>query len=106
MDQFRGKNILVAGGGDSALDWTLNLHPLAARMALVHRRDDFRAAPDSVLKMRALVAEGKLDRHIAQITALHGSGGTLEAVSAIGRATWRERGVSTCHSRWTRYTST
>ena len=45
MEHFRGRRILVAGGGDSALDWVLNLEPLAASMALVHRRDDFRAAP-------------------------------------------------------------
>ena len=46
MEEFRGKDILVAGGGDSALDWTLNLQPLASSMALVHRRRDFRAAPE------------------------------------------------------------
>ena len=42
---FRGRHILIAGGGDSALDWVLNLEPIAASMALVHRRDEFRAAP-------------------------------------------------------------
>lgn len=81
MDQFRGKNILIAGGGDSALDWTLNLQPLANSMALIHRRDDFRAAPDSVGKMRGLVSEGKVDLHIADIKALNGVGGKLESVS-------------------------
>src|SRR6478752_2627277 len=44
MEQFRDKNILIVGGGDSALDWTLNLHPIAKRVTLLHRRDDFRAA--------------------------------------------------------------
>ena len=58
MEQFRGRRILVAGGGDSALDWVLNLEPLAASMALVHRRDDFRAAPDSVEKMSGIAACG------------------------------------------------
>jgi thioredoxin reductase (NADPH) len=81
MEQFRGKNILIAGGGDSALDWTLNLQPLANSMALIHRRDDFRAAPDSVGKMRGLVSEGKADLHIADIKALNGVGGKLESVS-------------------------
>ena len=47
-EDLRGKRVVIAGGGDSALDWTLNLHPLASRLALVHRRDEFRAAPDSV----------------------------------------------------------
>lgn len=81
MEQFRGKNILIAGGGDSALDWTINLQPLAAGMALVHRRDEFRAAPDSVKKMRDLVSGGGMDLHIAQVGALHGANGQLEAVT-------------------------
>lgn len=82
MDQFKGRNILVAGGGDSALDWTLNLHPLAASMGLIHRRDDFRAAPDSVHKMRSLVEKGDMDLHIAQIKGLNGKNGVLESVIA------------------------
>jgi thioredoxin reductase (NADPH) len=53
--------VLIVGGGDSALDWTLNLQPIAKSLTLLHRRDDFRAAPDSVKKMRELVAEGKMD---------------------------------------------
>src|SRR5262252_668038 len=48
MEQFRDKELLIVGGGDSALDWTLNLHPIAKRVTLLHRRDDFRAAPHSV----------------------------------------------------------
>ncbi len=81
MEAFRGKNILIAGGGDSALDWTLNLQPLANTIALVHRRDDFRAAPASVNAMRALVAEGKMDLHIGQVTALQGENGRLTGVT-------------------------
>ena len=61
MEQFRGKRLLIAGGGDSALDWTLNLAPLASHLTLLHRRAEFRAAPDSVNKMMALVGEGKVD---------------------------------------------
>ncbi len=81
METFRERNILIAGGGDSALDWTLNLQPLASKLTLVHRRDDFRAAPDSVNKMRELVAAGKIDLHIGQIVQLHGEGGQIEAVT-------------------------
>ncbi|MFL5336491.1 MAG: NAD(P)/FAD-dependent oxidoreductase [Geminicoccaceae bacterium] len=81
MEQFRGKRILVAGGGDSALDWVLNLEPLAESMALVHRRDDFRAAPDSVEKMRHLVAAGRMELIIGQISGLGGDGGRLDAVT-------------------------
>ena len=78
MDAFRGKDILISGGGDSALDWVLNLQPIANSMTLVHRRDDFRAAPDSVNKMRALVEEGKVNLHIGQITELTGENGALQ----------------------------
>lgn len=81
MEQFRGKHLVIAGGGDSALDWTLNLQPLAASLTLVHRRDDFRAAPDSINKMRALVADGKMKLEIAAITGLSGADGALHAVA-------------------------
>ncbi|MGI9462686.1 MAG: NAD(P)/FAD-dependent oxidoreductase [Aestuariivirgaceae bacterium] len=85
METFRGKDILIVGGGDSALDWTLNLHPLANSMTLLHRRDDFRAAPDSVNKMRELAAAGKMDLKIGQVTALHGDNGQLTGASAKGK---------------------
>ena len=77
MESFRGKKIVIAGGGDSALDWAINLQPVASHITLVHRRDDFRAAPDSVSKMRALVAEGKMDLKIANITGLNGADGQI-----------------------------
>ncbi|HEX7798798.1 MAG TPA: NAD(P)/FAD-dependent oxidoreductase [Asticcacaulis sp.] len=72
MEAFRDKEIVISGGGDSALDWVLNLQPIAKKVTLIHRRDDFRAAPHSVAKMRELVAEGKMDLVIAQATALKG----------------------------------
>lgn len=80
-DLFAGKHIVVAGGGDSALDWLINLQPQAASISLLHRRDDFRAAPDSVNKMRALVAEGRAQLHIAQIAGLRGEGRQISAVT-------------------------
>ncbi len=76
-EAFAGKNIVIAGGGDSALDWVLNLQPIAESMTLVHRRDQFRAAPDSVNKMRALVAEGKVNLRIGSIDELYGENGVL-----------------------------
>ncbi|NBX74761.1 MAG: NAD(P)/FAD-dependent oxidoreductase [Alphaproteobacteria bacterium] len=79
-ENFRGKNIVVAGGGDSALDWALNLQPLAGRITLLHRRDDFRAAPDSVGKMREMVAEKKMDLVIAQLLDVKGDGGQLSSL--------------------------
>ena len=84
MEQFRDQRILVVGGGDSALDWTLNLQPLAKRLTLIHRRDDFRAAPDSVNKMRALLANGAMDLAIGQVTELEGANGQLTAAVVKG----------------------
>lgn len=81
MERFRGRDIVVAGGGDSALDWVLNLQPIAKSTTLIHRRDDFRAAPHSVAKMRALVAEGKVRLEISELKGLVGADGQLSAVS-------------------------
>jgi thioredoxin reductase (NADPH) len=85
IENFRGKRLLVVGGGDSALDWTLNLQPIAKRLTLVHRRDDFRGAPDSVNKMRALVAAGAMDLKIGQVSGLEGADGVLTAASIKGK---------------------
>jgi thioredoxin reductase (NADPH) len=87
MDAFRDKNLLIVGGGDSALDWTLNLQPIAKRVTLVHRRDEFRGAPDSVNKMRALVAAGGMDLKIGQVSALEGADGQLAAAAIKGKDT-------------------
>jgi thioredoxin reductase (NADPH) len=81
MESFRDRRLLIAGGGDSALDWTLNLAPLAQEIALVHRRDDFRAAPDSVNKMRELVADGKLKLVIADLVSFAGDAPHMTGVN-------------------------
>lgn len=81
MEDFRDKNVLIVGGGDSALDWTLNLHPVARRITLLHRRDDFRAAPHSVNAMRELVAEGKMDLRIGQVATVAGDDGQLRTAT-------------------------
>jgi thioredoxin reductase (NADPH) len=77
MERFRDKRVLIVGGGDSALDWTLNLAPIATHLTLLHRRSEFRAAPDSVNKMMALVGEGKIDFVLGQVTSLQGEQGQL-----------------------------
>lgn len=79
MEQFRGEDVLIVGGGDSALDWTLNLQPIARSLSLVHRRTEFRAAPDSVNRMFALRDEGKVAFQVGQVTALKGEAGQLSA---------------------------
>ncbi|MGE0182093.1 MAG: NAD(P)/FAD-dependent oxidoreductase [Parvularculaceae bacterium] len=80
-DAFAGKRLVIAGGGDSALDWTINLEPIAERITLIHRRDEFRGAPESVERMRALVEAGRIDLKIAQIKGLEGDDGMIAGVA-------------------------
>lgn len=91
MESFRGKNILIAGGGDSALDWTINLAPLAKSLTLVHHRDGFRAAQHSVNQMRELEREGKVKFHVASVKQLHGDNGKLSGVtlSSADKKEWQ-----------------
>lgn len=84
MESFKDREILIVGGGDSALDWTLNLAPIARRLTLLHRRDEFRAAPHSVEQMRALAEAGSIDLRFGQVTGLKGSGDSLEAAVCRG----------------------
>jgi len=85
MEDFRDQDLLIVGGGDSALDWTLNLQPLAKSLTLVHRREEFRAAPDSVTKMRALLDAGKIKFRMGQVSGLKGEGGLLTAATVKGK---------------------
>lgn len=80
-EHFRDKHIVIVGGGDSALDWTLNLQPLAKHVTLVHRRPDFRAAPHSVKAMHDLAATQQIDFKVGQVSALHGADGVLSHVT-------------------------
>ncbi len=77
MDAFKDRDVLIVGGGDSALDWTLNLQPVAKSLTLLHRRSEFRAAPASVQKMLALVESGNIAFKLGQVTELHGADGQL-----------------------------
>ncbi|MGY9055376.1 MAG: NAD(P)/FAD-dependent oxidoreductase [Alphaproteobacteria bacterium] len=87
MEQFRDKRVLVAGGGDSAIDWFLALQDVASSVSLVHHRDGFRAAPHSVEAMRSLVADGTSQLHIAQMRELHGSAPSLTGVKLESKET-------------------
>ncbi|HEY1892742.1 MAG TPA: NAD(P)/FAD-dependent oxidoreductase [Steroidobacteraceae bacterium] len=77
VSALEGKRLVIFGGGDSALDWTLELAPRARSVTLVHRRAEFRAAPASVAKMRELVAAGRLRCFEALPHSLITDGGTL-----------------------------
>ena len=78
---FAGKRIVVAGGGDSAVDWAVSLSEVADKVSIVHRRAKFRAAPESVNRLHALADEGRIDLVVPyQLAGLEGDGEMLSAV--------------------------
>jgi thioredoxin reductase (NADPH) len=79
-EDFRGKRIVIAGGGDSAVDWALSLSEIA-KVMVVHRRPKFRAAPESEARLQALAGQGKLELVIPyQLKAIEGANGQLGKV--------------------------
>ena len=80
-EDFRGKRIVIGGGGDSAVDWANSLAEVADHVAVVHRRDKFRAAPESVNQLRSLSEQGKVELIVPfQLAGLEGDGGQLTGV--------------------------
>jgi thioredoxin reductase (NADPH) len=80
-EAMRGKKIAIAGGGDSALDWAINLADIAGKIYMIHRRDKFRGAPESVAKLNQLAAAGKIELVTPyQLSRLVGDGGQLRQV--------------------------
>lgn len=80
-EEFRGKRVVIAGGGDSAVDWALSLKDVAAKVTVVHRRPKFRAAPETAAQLEAAAARGEVEMAIPyQLHALKGDGSRLEAV--------------------------
>jgi thioredoxin reductase (NADPH) len=86
-EDFRGKRVVIAGGGDSALDWTLSLADLAEAIYVVHRRDKFRAAPDSVARMRALAEDPNSPVELVVPYQLAGLDGEANRLTAVEVAT-------------------
>ncbi len=79
--RFAGKKLVILGGGDSALDWIIELADKAEKITLVHRRDEYRAMPDSVNKMKQLVADGVIDEITsAKASALNGEDGQVRSI--------------------------
>ncbi len=82
-ETFRGKRVVIAGGGDTAVDWALSLSEVASRVSVIHRRDKFRAAPESEARLKALAKAGKIDLVVPyQLQALEGKDGQLSVVVA------------------------
>ncbi len=80
-EAFRGQRVVIAGGGDSAVDWAISLADVAERVMVVHRRAKFRAAPESVARLDALAADGKVDLVVPyQLQGLDGADGRLTHV--------------------------
>lgn len=82
---FEGKNIVICGGGDSALDWTLDLVGKAESVILLHRREEFRAAPASVAKMRELCDNYDMQTIIGQITGYESADDRLSELKVTGQ---------------------
>ncbi|TCZ54664.1 NAD(P)/FAD-dependent oxidoreductase [Roseicella aquatilis] len=80
-EDFRGKRVVIAGGGDSAVDWALSLKEVAAKVTVVHRRPKFRAAPESAARLDAAAARGEIEMAIPyQLHGLEGDGTRLTGV--------------------------
>jgi thioredoxin reductase (NADPH) len=80
-EQFTGKRMVICGGGDSALDWALHFADQGQNVTLIHRRDEFKAAPQSIASMRALCANGKMQLIIGQITGLESTNDQLTEIA-------------------------
>jgi thioredoxin reductase (NADPH) len=82
-EEFHGHDVVIAGGGDSALDWALEFCGKARSLALVHRREEFRAQPASVARMKQLAAEGRLRHLVGTIQSLAVEGERLAGVRVL-----------------------
>ncbi len=81
-EDLRGKRVVIAGGGDSAVDWAISLADVAAHVSVIHRRPKFRAAPESVRQMEELAKAGKIEMVVPyQLSGLEGTDGVLAAVN-------------------------
>ncbi len=81
-EDFRGKRVVIAGGGDSAVDWAISLSEVAAKVFVVHRRANFRAAPESEAKLADLARTGAVELVVPfQLKAIDGADGKLATVT-------------------------
>jgi thioredoxin reductase (NADPH) len=84
-EMFRGRKVVLAGGGDSALDWAIYLSDIASELSLVHRNSSFRGAPDSARKVMDLAEQGRINLLLnATLNSVSGNG-VLRSVSITGK---------------------
>ncbi|MBR0654287.1 NAD(P)/FAD-dependent oxidoreductase [Plastoroseomonas arctica] len=83
--EFVGKRVVIAGGGDSAVDWALSLKDVAARVTVVHRRDKFRASPETAAQLSAAAERGEIELAIPY--QLHGLAGDGQRLTGVVLAT-------------------
>lgn len=94
-EKYRGKKMILAGGGDSALDWTIFLADVAEKVTLVHRSESFRGAPDSVNKVMKLAEEGKINLLLnTNLSAVNGDG-NLKSVVVTNAKTSESQTIET-----------
>ncbi len=87
-EDFRGRRVLLVGGGDSAVDWALGLEGVAREVTLIHRRDQFRAHKASVQEMRALAATGRISILTPyEVESIGGFGGCVQTATIYNNAT-------------------
>jgi thioredoxin reductase (NADPH) len=84
-EHFRNKKLVIAGGGDSALDWTIHLASLAEKVTLIHRNESFRGAPDSAEKVLELAHTGKIDLLLSTNLQSVNGNGVLKSVSYVDK---------------------
>ena len=96
-EKYRGQKMIIAGGGDSALDWAIYLSEVCSELTLVHRNESFRGAPDSVNKVMKLAEEGKINLLLnTNLTSVAGTD-KLESVSMINTKTQETQTIATDH---------
>jgi thioredoxin reductase (NADPH) len=80
-EEFSGKRVVICGGGDAALDWAIHFSEIASSVTLIHRRDDFKAAPKSIAKIRELCANNQMKLLIGQVTGYEVKDGLLAEIT-------------------------
>ena len=93
-ESLKGKKVVITGGGDSALDWTIHLASLASHLTLIHRNETFRGAPDSAEKVFDLARAGKIDLLLSTNLRSVSGNGRLASVSCVDP----DKTVRTIHS--------